>query len=244
MKHGSRYPDNSSPAAKTHQEDSRTKAYAGPTAHRLARELGVALEQVSGSAENGRITATDIKNFVRGKLLKLDGQGTPAIMSPSKTAEKILSQKKIKELQVDITGLEALRRQSIETGAAEIDLSLERLLLKGLTQVTHHAPLLSHDSGVTILTIFLNNAHNISLSTGSDSDPAGHSTHTQQKQASLFVRSELLSGSASSAAPETIQHSATLTFEFDQESISPQQAESFLRQIKKHLENPFLIALQ
>jgi pyruvate dehydrogenase E2 component (dihydrolipoamide acetyltransferase) len=39
---------------------------AGPATRRLARELGVDLQQVPGTAPGGRVTEDDIKNFVRG----------------------------------------------------------------------------------------------------------------------------------------------------------------------------------
>ncbi len=40
-------------------------AYAGPSAQRLARELGIAINQVPGSAEDGRVSCADIKAFVQ-----------------------------------------------------------------------------------------------------------------------------------------------------------------------------------
>jgi pyruvate dehydrogenase E2 component (dihydrolipoamide acetyltransferase) len=39
---------------------------AGPATRRLARELGVDLQQVPGSAPGGRVTQDDVKSFVRG----------------------------------------------------------------------------------------------------------------------------------------------------------------------------------
>jgi pyruvate dehydrogenase E2 component (dihydrolipoamide acetyltransferase) len=41
---------------------------AGPATRRLARELGVSLHEVPGSARGGRITIDDVKNFVRKKI--------------------------------------------------------------------------------------------------------------------------------------------------------------------------------
>lgn len=41
---------------------------AGPATRRLARELGVELHQVKGSARGGRVTIDDLKNFVRNRL--------------------------------------------------------------------------------------------------------------------------------------------------------------------------------
>jgi len=39
---------------------------AGPATRRLARELGVDLREVTGTARGGRVTADDVKSFVRG----------------------------------------------------------------------------------------------------------------------------------------------------------------------------------
>jgi len=47
---------------------------AGPATRRLARELGVDINQVPGSAHGGRVTPEDIKTYVRG----LASQGVPA----------------------------------------------------------------------------------------------------------------------------------------------------------------------
>ena len=45
-----------------------SKAHAGPSTRNLARELGVVLGSVKGSGQKGRITAEDVKSFVKGVL--------------------------------------------------------------------------------------------------------------------------------------------------------------------------------
>ena len=45
-----------------------SKAHAGPSTRKLARELGVDLGSVKGSGQKGRITADDVKSFVKGVL--------------------------------------------------------------------------------------------------------------------------------------------------------------------------------
>ncbi len=45
-------------------------AYAGPSARRLARELGVAIEQVSGATAGERISTADIKRHVRRQMAR------------------------------------------------------------------------------------------------------------------------------------------------------------------------------
>ena len=56
-------------------EASFSKAHAGPSTRKLARELGVDLGSVKGSGAKGRITADDVKAFVKGALQKGVGGG-------------------------------------------------------------------------------------------------------------------------------------------------------------------------
>jgi len=51
---------------------------AGPATRRLARELGVGLPEVPGSARGGRVTLDDIKGFVRNRLTTVAPAG-PAV---------------------------------------------------------------------------------------------------------------------------------------------------------------------
>ncbi len=55
---------------------------AGPAARRLARELGVDLGRVRGSALGGRITVDDIKAFVREGGMAAGGGGSPRVAAP------------------------------------------------------------------------------------------------------------------------------------------------------------------
>lgn len=45
-----------------------TSVHAGPGVRRLARELGVALAQISGTASHGRVTKEDVQHFVKRAL--------------------------------------------------------------------------------------------------------------------------------------------------------------------------------
>lgn len=49
------------------------QAHASPSIRRFARELGVDLSQVKGSAQKGRITREDVQNFVKQALAKPQG---------------------------------------------------------------------------------------------------------------------------------------------------------------------------
>ncbi|MXR36034.1 dihydrolipoyllysine-residue acetyltransferase [Craterilacuibacter sinensis] len=54
-----------------------SKAHAGPSVRKLARELGVDLGRVKGSGRKGRITDEDVKAFVKGVL------SNPAALAPA-----------------------------------------------------------------------------------------------------------------------------------------------------------------
>ncbi len=62
----------------------RSGVYAGPAVRKLAREFGVALEQVSGSGPRGRVLKEDLQQFVQKALsgkpaAAAGGSGIPAI---------------------------------------------------------------------------------------------------------------------------------------------------------------------
>ncbi len=56
------------PVAPTHNDMPSRKAHASPAVRRFARELGVDLGRVRGSAPKGRITKEDVQNFVKSSL--------------------------------------------------------------------------------------------------------------------------------------------------------------------------------
>jgi pyruvate dehydrogenase E2 component (dihydrolipoamide acetyltransferase) len=58
--------------AKREGDDQRAPAPAGPASRRLARELGVDIQEVEGSGPGGRITEADVKAYVKA------AQGRPA----------------------------------------------------------------------------------------------------------------------------------------------------------------------
>ncbi|MFV2029638.1 dihydrolipoyllysine-residue acetyltransferase [Neisseria sp. S1] len=59
------------------------KAHAGPSARKLARELGVDLSLVSGSGLKGRIIGEDIKAFVKAAMQGGAGKGAPVAAAAS-----------------------------------------------------------------------------------------------------------------------------------------------------------------
>jgi len=60
-----------------------SKVYAGPAVRRLARELGVALTDVTGTGNRGRIVKDDVKAYVKSRLSGADAAGTGAIGWPT-----------------------------------------------------------------------------------------------------------------------------------------------------------------
>jgi pyruvate dehydrogenase E2 component (dihydrolipoamide acetyltransferase) len=58
-----------------HAHAAPTVIPAGPETRRLARELGVDLSQVEGSAPEGRVTQEDVKAYVRGLIASAGGTG-------------------------------------------------------------------------------------------------------------------------------------------------------------------------
>ncbi|NND81070.1 MAG: dihydrolipoyllysine-residue acetyltransferase [Gammaproteobacteria bacterium] len=54
------------------------KAHASPSIRRFARELGVQLSRVSGSGRKGRITKSDVKQFVKGVMTSGSSAAVPA----------------------------------------------------------------------------------------------------------------------------------------------------------------------
>ncbi|UJB33138.1 dihydrolipoyllysine-residue acetyltransferase [Chromobacterium sp. Beijing] len=67
-------------AAVAIDEASFSKAHAGPSVRRLARELGVDLGKVKGNGRKGRITEEDVKAFVKGVMQN------PAALAPAAAA--------------------------------------------------------------------------------------------------------------------------------------------------------------
>lgn len=63
----------------------RRQVYAGPATRRLAREIGVILEQVAGSGKRGRVTKDDVKAWAKARLNQpaaapaLSGEGIPPL---------------------------------------------------------------------------------------------------------------------------------------------------------------------
>ena len=71
------------PTAAKIDEAAFAKAHAGPSARKLARELGVDLGLVKGTGLKGRIVGDDIKAFVKAALQGGAGKGAPATAGAS-----------------------------------------------------------------------------------------------------------------------------------------------------------------
>lgn len=134
---------------------------AGPSVRRMARELGVNLDEVSGSARKNRITKEDIQNFVKTRLRKKPESGgfsmpQAAVIDFSKFGEiETRPLNKIKRLtglnvhrswitiphvtqfdEADITDLETFRKSEAER-TPQVDYKLT--LLAFVTKVVSKA---------------------------------------------------------------------------------------------------------
>ncbi|MGV6946094.1 2-oxo acid dehydrogenase subunit E2 [Sphingobacterium kyonggiense] len=76
-------------AASSTSDDSRVKA--SPLARKIAKEKGIDLTQVKGSAENGRIVKKDVENFVPSASTSLASAPAAAAAKPAESDVKTIS---------------------------------------------------------------------------------------------------------------------------------------------------------
>lgn len=136
-----------------------TAAYAGPSAQRLARELGVSISQIAGSTEGGRVSSADIKTFIQTKGTVgqkqvdplPDFSGVTAIERQPLGGIARTTAKNMKssweriphawlQIKADITQLEEIREQQKAHLDENQKLSLTVFLLKALAQTLQHFP--------------------------------------------------------------------------------------------------------
>ena len=141
-------------------EASFSKAFASPSIRKLARELGVDLGRVKGSANKGRITENDLKDFVKGVMsgssgVPSNGSGLDLLPWPKVDFAKfgeieVKERSRIKQIsganlarnwvmiphvtqfdEADITSLEEFRKQlNEEYKKAEIKITPLAFLIK------------------------------------------------------------------------------------------------------------------
>lgn len=123
--------------------------YAGPSARRLARELGVQLAQVHGTAAQGRITVNDIKAVIRTQrnmktpnMLNLPVFSTdlPLSREPLKDISKAAAETVVNgsyevhhswlQIRADVTQLENIRKHQSSLNDKNHKLGLTAYLLK------------------------------------------------------------------------------------------------------------------
>lgn len=125
-----------------------SRAHAGPSVRKFARELGVDLTRVTGSGLKGRITHDDVKAFVKGALAAPGGGALPGVPVVDFAAFGPVEVRPLTRIQrisgprlhaswvnvphvtqfdeADITDLEALRTR-LKDGAAERGIKLTPL---------------------------------------------------------------------------------------------------------------------
>lgn len=141
--------------------------FAGPLVRRLARLLGVDLTQVKPSGERGRLTAEDVRNFVKQQLSVGSGAATNAGLPTMPEIDfaqfgpiEVVARNRIKQLtaqnlsrnwllaphvtqfaEADITELEAFRKQQLPIFAQSgLKLTPLVLILKALVSVLKEFP--------------------------------------------------------------------------------------------------------
>ncbi|MBN1957258.1 MAG: 2-oxo acid dehydrogenase subunit E2 [Desulfuromonadales bacterium] len=137
--------------------------YAGPSARRLCRELGVPIDCIPGTAGHGRITVEDIKAYVRHNTSRQDRvthSSLPDFSSLTGITREIRSNlarttarnisnawKQIPhawiELTADITEVEALRKKHWRRQDNQTKISLTIYLLKVLGKIVKEFPFIN-----------------------------------------------------------------------------------------------------
>ena len=171
-------PDNEQTAARVSSEDRMmpqtlppvdnanfTKAHAGPSVRKLARELGVDLGQVTGTGQKGRVTADNVKAWVKGILQQGGSQviGLPDIaevdftnfgsidIEPLSRIQKISARRLqaswlnlphvTQHDETDITELEAVRQRLKESkNSRVIKVTLLAFIIKACVQGLEEYP--------------------------------------------------------------------------------------------------------
>jgi pyruvate dehydrogenase E2 component (dihydrolipoamide acetyltransferase) len=117
-------------------------AHAGPSVRKLARELGVDLARVSGTGHKGRVTAEDLKAFVKEALQSGKGSALPTVAAVDHAAFGPV------ELEPELER----KRQELKEAAAAEDLRLTplafvvRACVVALEEFPRFATSLSDDS--------------------------------------------------------------------------------------------------
>ncbi len=141
------------------QTSTTATAYAGPSAQRLARELGVSINQIAGRAEGGRVSCSDVKTFIQTQGTAgqkrfdplPDFSGITAIerqplggIARATARNMTNAWERIPhawlQIKVDITQLEKIREQQKVHLDKKLKLSLTVFLLKALAQTLQQFP--------------------------------------------------------------------------------------------------------
>lgn len=153
------------PSADVQSSASSTGVHAGPAVRRMARELGVPLQEVKGTANKGRISKKDLQAFVKSKMQAQSSVGFGLPKAPSIDFSKFGSTElkplnKIKRItaqnmhrswisvphvtqfeEADITELEAFRKQYKDKAQAKgYKLTPLAFITKAVASALQHFP--------------------------------------------------------------------------------------------------------
>jgi pyruvate dehydrogenase E2 component (dihydrolipoamide acetyltransferase) len=159
------------------RQESAQPIPAGPATRRLARELGVSLREIRGSARGGRVTIDDVKAYVKRRITQPGGDGLGAPPLPDFSKYGPVEKRPISNLRrkiaenltiawhtapavtqfdlADITELEAGRKRATENlpkGASKITMTVlaVRAVVAALREFPHFASSLDLAAGVQV----------------------------------------------------------------------------------------------
>ncbi|SCU84726.1 LAMI_0C08636g1_1 [Lachancea mirantina] len=155
----------SKPAKKTESSSPATKAptgriFASPLAKTIALDKGISLKQVTGTGPNGRITKSDVEEFLSKAPKAASGAsanaGTPATVSssyedvPISNMRRIIGERLLESTQgtpsyivssqISVSKLLKLRQSLNATGKDEYKLSVNDMLIKAITVAARRVP--------------------------------------------------------------------------------------------------------
>lgn len=170
----------------THHRKLPKRVIAAPVVRKRARELGIDITEVKGSAKGGRITIEDLEQFVRdrGKKVKPSAVPKPDLKAftpqederiPMKGLRKRIAEKMVQSKftaphvtgldEFDVTKLVRLRKQLLEQVEPNIKLTYLPFIIKAATKALKEHPYFNASLDEERNEIILKKQYNIGIAT-------------------------------------------------------------------------------
>lgn len=170
----------------THPRKLPKRVIAAPVVRKRARELGIDITEVKGSAKGGRITIEDLEQFVRdrGKKMKPSAAPGPDLKAftpqederiPMKGLRKRIAEKMVQSKftaphvtgldEFDVTKLVRLRKQLLEQVEPNIKLTYLPFIIKAATKALKEHPYFNASLDEERNEIILKKQYNIGIAT-------------------------------------------------------------------------------